>query len=60
MIAWILMFSLHLGGEAVSLQQFGPFQTEAACKAAGQRFDKALHYSKDWICAPTGDVPPKQ
>jgi hypothetical protein len=58
MIEWLLIFQSWKPDDGVSIAQFGPFKTEAACIVAGQKVDKKLSSRNDWICVAT-DLPGK-
>jgi hypothetical protein len=54
-VGWLLIFqSLHVD-TGLSIGQFGPFKTEAACKAAGQKTEERFKASNYWVCVSTGD-----
>ena len=54
-VAWLLIFqSLHVD-TGLSIGQIGPFKTEAACKAAGQKAKESFKAGNYWVCVSTGD-----
>jgi hypothetical protein len=58
MIEWLLIFQAWKVDDGVSIAQFGPFKTEAACTLAGEQVSKKFSSRTDWTCVAT-DLPNK-